>query len=204
MSRLRWFVIGILATCALACGVVFLAINQIEGIGANQRPTQVETWLARRLRSTATSASVARLKSPIAATPAVLAEAREHWADHCAGCHANNGSGDVPMGKGMYPPAPDMRQAATQRLSDGELFSIIQNGVRLTGMPGWGNSAHDAEASWKLVALIRHLPQLTFAEEKEMAKMNPKSPQEILEEQQEEKFLRGETTSEPPPAHHHH
>ena len=56
----------------------------------------------------------------------------------------------------MYPPAPDMRRAETQQLTDGELFYIIQNGVRLTGMPAWGGSggdvsAHDEEDSWKLV-----------------------------------------------------
>jgi len=51
-----------------------------------------------------------------------------HWADHCAGCHANDGSGESLMGKRTYPPAPDMRLAATQQMTDGELFYIIQNG----------------------------------------------------------------------------
>ncbi|MEO7144714.1 MAG: c-type cytochrome [Bryobacteraceae bacterium] len=67
----------------------------------------------------------------------MLADARAHWADHCAACHANNGSGDTAMGKHTYPPTPDMRQAETQNLTDGELFYIIQNGSRLTRMPSW-------------------------------------------------------------------
>ena len=54
--------------------------------------------------------------------------------------------------------APDMRQRETQSLTDGELFYIIQNGVRLTGMPGWGGgSSHDELDSWKLVRFVRHL-----------------------------------------------
>ena len=107
------------------------------------------------------------------------------------------------MGKHMYPPAPDMRQPATQSLSDGELFYIIQNGIRLTGMPAWGGSDHDAEDSWKLVHFIRHLPQLTTEERQEMEKLNPKSPEERKEEEEEEEFLKGEGTDEPQPHHHH-
>jgi hypothetical protein len=105
----------------------------------------------------------------------------------------------------MYPPAPDMRQSATQNLSDGELFYIIQNGIRLTGMPAWGSgSEQDAADSWKLVLLVRHLPQLTLEERSEMEKLNPKGPAEWKEEEEEEKFLRGETTNEPQPQHHRH
>jgi hypothetical protein len=98
-----------------------------------------------------------------------------------------------------------MRAARTQKLTDGELFYIIQNGIRLTGMPGWGNgTAKDEEDSWKLVHFIRHLPQLTLEEKKAMEKMNPKSPDELAEEQEEERFLRGEDSHETTPEHHHH
>ena len=103
----------------------------------------------------------------------------------------------------MYPPAPDMRAAATQNFSDGELFSIIENGIRLTGMPAWGGSDRDAEDSWKLVHFIRHLPALTVEERHEMEKLNPKGPDERKEEEDEEKFLKGEGANEPQPHHHH-
>jgi len=98
-----------------------------------------------------------------------------------------------------------MRLPATQQLTDGELFYIIQNGIRLTGMPAWGNgSAQDEEDSWKLVHFIRHLPQITLEEKKAMEKLNPKSPDDLREEQEEEKFLRGEDSYEATPEHHHH
>jgi mono/diheme cytochrome c family protein len=142
--------------------------------------------------------------NPVAQTPEVLADASAHWADHCATCHANDGSGDTQMGRNLYPPAPDMRQNGTQHKTDGELFYIIQNGVRLTGMPAWGGSAHDEEDSWKLVRFIRHLPQLTFEEKKAMEKLNPKGPDDRKEEEEEEKFLRGEDNHEPTIEHHHH
>jgi hypothetical protein len=98
-----------------------------------------------------------------------------------------------------------MRLPATQQLTDGELFYIIQNGIRLTGMPAWGTgTSHDEEDSWKLVHFIRHLPQITLEEKKAMEKLNPKSPDDLREEQEEEKFLRGEDVNEVTPEHHHH
>jgi len=134
-----------------------------------------------------------------------MEEARAHWADHCFSCHANDGSGDTTLGKHLYPPAPDMRLPATQQLTDGELFYIIQNGIRLTGMPAWGSgSSKDEEDSWKLVHFIRHLPEMTVEEKKAMEKMNPKSPDELREEEEEERFLRGEDSHEATPEHHHH
>ena len=125
--------------------------------------------------------------------------ARAHFADHCASCHANDGSGNTTIGKNLYPKAPDMRLDATQQLTDGELYHIIQNGVRLTGMPAWGKVDDDTDQdSWKLVYLIRRLKNLTPEQLREMAAMNPKSPDEIEEERQEREFLNG--GSEPPEA----
>ena len=67
-------------------------------------------------------------------------------ADHCATCQANGGSGQTEIGQNLYPKAPDMRLPRTQNLRDGEIYYIINNGVRLTGMPAWGES-HQAEDS---------------------------------------------------------
>jgi Cytochrome C oxidase, cbb3-type, subunit III len=108
------------------------------------------------------------------------------------------------MGKHMYPQAPDMRQPETQQMTDGELFFIIQNGIRMTGMPAWGSgSQHDQQDSWKLVRFIRHLPQLTAEEEREMQSLNPKSPDDLKEEQEERDFLNGGQTDEHTEHHHH-
>ena len=123
-----------------------------------------------------------------------MEEARSHWADHCAYCHANDGSGDAEVGRNLYPPAPDMRQPKTQARTDGELYYTIENGIRLSGMPAWGNGGFNDEDTWKLVYFIRHLPRMTAQEVEVMKKLNPRSPMEIMEEQQEEEFLNEGTT----------
>src|SRR5260370_32312012 len=205
MRSLIWFLAGAIALAAAVGvgGLLFLG-TQANGFSARERPSLIERLAARRARAMALPAGAKERANPVPASPEVLAEARAHWADHCASCHANDGSGDVAMGKHMYPPSPDMRKSATQNLSDGELFYIIQNGIRLTGMPAWGGSDHDAEDSWKLVHFIRHLPDMTLEERKQMEKLNPRSPEELKEEEEEEKFLKGESTNEPQQHHHHH
>jgi hypothetical protein len=85
-----------------------------------------------------------------------------------------------------------LRQAETQQLTDGELFYIIENGVRLTGMPGWGDGSEESKrASWHLVTFIRHLPNLTPEEKLEMERLNPKSAEDWRELQEDEEFLQG-------------
>src|SRR5665213_1026042 len=97
-----------------------------------------------------------------------------------------------------------MRQADTQNLTDGELFYIIQNGIRLSGMPSWGSgTSHDEQDSWKLVRFIRRLPTLTADEEREMREVNPKSPDELKEEQEERDFLNGDQSHEQTQHKHH-
>jgi mono/diheme cytochrome c family protein len=205
MQRLGWFLFGALVLAAVAAAGAGLLVLNSDGFSANRQPGAVETWFARQVRSAAVPRDARDSVNPIADSPQVETEARAHWADHCAGCHANDGSGESLMGKRTYPPAPDMRLPATQQMTDGELFSIIQNGVRFTAMPAWGGGpGHDQEDSWKLVRFIRHLPNLTWEEKKEMERLNPKSPDEIKEEQEEEKFLKGEKSNEPEIPHHHH
>ena len=196
------FCVLLLAAVALvaAAGVVR------RGFSARDSPSHAEVMLARTARALGVPSRAKSLRNPVPNTPENLAEAEAHWADHCATCHSNNGSGDSEIGRNLYPKAPDMRLAATQNMTDGELYYTIENGVRLTGMPAWGGGGENDEASWKLVHFIRHLPQLTPGEEQQMEKMNPKSPEEHAEEEEEQNFLKGGQapaagkTSE----HHHH
>ncbi len=186
-------VAGAIAAAALIAGGVYFAFMVRGGFAARDQPSALEARVARAARSMAVPGHAKSLRNPLGATEDVLSTGRAHWADHCAICHANDGSGETQIGKNLYPKAPDMRAGATQELSDGELYYIIQNGIRLSGMPAWGERAvDDDKESWALVAFIRHLPRLGVDEIKKMEKLNPKSAEEKHEEQEEEEFLRGE------------
>jgi hypothetical protein len=99
-----------------------------------------------------------------------------------------------------------MKETATQQLTDGQLYYIIENGIRFTGMPGFAEQpGSDQETeSWDLVHFIRHLPQMTDEELTEMKKMNPKSPAELAREEAIGRFLQGDDSQPPESVHEHH
>ena len=190
MSVLKAFVL-LLAMVVIVGVVAFVWIGS-RGITARAQPGAVETTIAQTMRRLAIPRSDRNRENPVRMTSEVLAAGMAHYADHCAVCHANDGSGDTEMGRNLYPKAPDMRQKATQDLTDGELFYIIENGVRLTGMPGWGTGTPEgAEQTWHLVHFIRYLPMLTVAELERMAELNPVSRGQIRQEEEEKRFLEG-------------
>ena len=192
-------VIAFLAFLVVAAMAGVMLFLQGRGVSARPQPSAIETRLALLMRGWMTPATYKGMQNPVRATEENFAAARQHYADHCASCHANDGSGNTEMGRGLYPKAPDMRLPRTQSLSDGELFYIIENGVMLTGMPGWSTGTVEGErASWELVHFIRRLPKLTAEDLAEMEKFNPVSRQQIEEERRIEEFLKGEDA--PPPA----
>lgn len=190
MSTRSKMILGVMAAAVLVGMAAFASMIR-RGFSAHDQPSRLEVTMARAMRHWAVPSDLRDMRNPVPLTAQVVAEGRAHFADHCAGCHGNDGKGGG-MGRQMYPKSPDMTLEATQSLSDGELFSIIENGVRLTGMPGFGSgTAESAYGSWGLVHFIRHLPKLTAEELAEMQKLNPKSPAEWQQMQAEEAFLAG-------------
>lgn len=190
--------IGVLATlAALALGALTLMMIR-SGFSTRDDPSGLEAFFARRMRDWAIPADLRELKNPVPVNEQTLEEARAHWADHCASCHGNDGRGETDLGRGLYPRAPNMREEPTQSLADGELYAIIENGIRLSGMPGWGDGSPDNTESWTLVAFIRHLPNQTPAELERMKTLNPKSVHELQEAAEEDEFLNPPQPGEAP------
>lgn len=200
--------VGIAVVFALAV-VGTWAYARVTGLRARAAPGHVEIALARAVLEWAIPAADRNRTNPVPRTEAIEREGLEHFADHCASCHANDGSGNTEIGKGLYPPVPDMRLAATQEMTDGVLFYVIENGIRFTGMPGWSTGTPAGEeSSWHLVHFLRKLPHLSKAELDDMAALNPRSPEEIRQELEQQRFLEGSDphrAATPPttPEHHH-
>ncbi len=201
MNRRSLWIVVIALVITVAGGGWFWLRFETSGFSALQPPSAIEESGALFARHMAMPRTARVLGNPEPNTPEVIATGRRHWADHCAVCHANDGSGGTEMGSHMYPQAPDMRKERTQILTDGELFFIIENGIRLSGMPGWHTPGQEQD-SWKLVHFIRHLNQLSPEELNEMEKLNPKGPEDRREEQQEQEFLNGGQPPSKPPMDH--
>src|SRR2546429_560634 len=187
--------------------VVAIAASLLhDGLSSRATPSKLEAVIARNAHRLAIPSDARSTQNPVVASEEDLRAARLPFADHCATCHDNDGSGQTLYGKGLYPHPPDLRLPETQNLTDGELFWIIENGVRFTGMPAFasGGEHGGTQDSWRLVHFIRHLPHLTDAERIEMERYNPKGPGDREEEQQESDFLKGATPRRKPESQDHH
>src|ERR1700675_1962572 len=186
----RGTLVVVIVAVALAGLAVAVATSLLhDGLSARATPTKFEIMVARNAHHLAIPSNARLAQNPLLDSPEDLRDARLHFADHCAICHGNDGGGQTTIGGGLYPKPPDLRLPETQNLSAGELFWIIENGVRFTGMPAFSNGGEHGgmQDSWKLFHFIRHLPHLTAAERIEMERYNPKGPGECTKEQQENK-----------------
>jgi mono/diheme cytochrome c family protein len=163
----------VLLVLAAAGGFAFTR----NGLSARTEPPAIEAAVARRIRSLAIPSDASRRFNPLAKDASAWFEGGKDFQDHCAVCHGEDGAGKSEIGRNLYPKAPDMRQPATQELSDGELYFVIMNGVRYTGMPSW-ESEHSPEETWKLVSFIRRMPRLTPEELERITAEQPTGAQE--------------------------
>ena len=140
-----------------AKGWVLLAVLG-SACTAHKQPWTVETALANAAKDVVIPMQARSLTNPYAASPDVLQAGQQLYAQSCAICHGGDGRGQTDLGRDMYPPAMDLNSPHVQHWKDSDLFWIVQNGVRLTGMPSWKPVLSDSD-TWKMVAFLRTLPK---------------------------------------------
>lgn len=188
MRRRLWWVLLLFGAGVIAV----LVFVRGMGISAIREPLPGEERIAKAAWRFLMPRDARSAGNPVANTPEALKAGLEHFADHCAVCHANDGSGDTVIGRRIYPPSPDLRGPRTQGLTDGELFYAIERGIPWTAMPAWSNGTPEgAESSWQLVRFIRHLPALTPEELSQMERFNPRSAADLERDRAVDEFLKG-------------
>ncbi len=139
----------------IVSAIVAASLLGLAGCKASA-PGTVETKLATEAKRVTIGGK--DWKNPVADTPAAVAEGKGHFQHHCQICHGMDGHNTgVPFADKMSPEVADLGTSNVQEYSDGQLKWIIENGIRLTGMPGWKGILEDDEM-WKIVDFIRHLP----------------------------------------------
>jgi mono/diheme cytochrome c family protein len=160
-----WAAVALLGVIAIAVtGIVLWS----KGFSSRPEPSQIESSVAMKSYDSSIPNRYQAMKNPLGANGFNLIEAGGHYEEHCAACHADNGGGDTKFHGIMYPRPTDLRSDDTQEMSDGELYWVIKNGVRWSGMPAFGKAGDDDEHVWKIVAYVRHLPKLTPQEQEQV------------------------------------
>jgi mono/diheme cytochrome c family protein len=153
MKRFVWITFSIL-TMVLIGGLTASQFN----LSALPEPGRTETFIATKAKHfLVRRASRAGIPPAPADMQASIAEGDKLFGTDCSECHGNSGRKPTDAGRWMYPRAADLGSVEVQRYSDRELFWIVKNGIRLSGMPAFGRVESD-EHIWDLVHFVRTLP----------------------------------------------
>jgi mono/diheme cytochrome c family protein len=163
--KIRWiialsFVAGILATVLVPALVLD---SGVVNMGADAKPGLIERTLAPWARDRSVDKRATTEKDLYDGNPAAIAVGFDHYRENCVMCHGAPGVAGAELSKGLNPPAPPLGKGENGT-PDGELFWVIKHGIRMTAMPAFGPT-HTDEEIWKIVAFIRHLPDLTKEEQ---------------------------------------
>src|SRR6266568_5073050 len=154
---MKMFVIVGLGVVVLVAAIV--AATSLFTLSALPEPGRTETFLASRAKHYLVRRSS---REGIATMPvnrqANTKEGERLFGTECGACHGNSGHNPTDAGRGMYPRAADLTSPESQSYSDQEVFWIIKNGIRLSGMPAFGKVESD-EHIWDLVFYVRNLPK---------------------------------------------
>lgn len=158
-------ILGLLvASAALTIGAALAVVRSgVLDVAASSPHSATVRWLL----STTMERSVRRRAAHLAPPPSLADPARIEagfaaYEDMCAVCHGSPGSEASVIARGLNPEAPRLDEVV-DRWSDAELFWIVENGVRMTGMPAFGATHEDGEL-WDLVAFVRRLPSSSQSE----------------------------------------
>ena len=154
----------VIATVAVVVGLLLLAgavliYSGAYYVGADKPHWSVTTWLLTQARNRSIRSHGSDIAVPATlGDPASIVAGVSHYSEHCAVCHGAPGVERDDLAQGLNPRPPNLVDAA-RSYTPGELFWIIKHGIRMTGMPSWGD--HSDDELWATVALIEKLPGMT-------------------------------------------
>ncbi len=150
----------LLSTAALVvvAGAAFVYSGAFN-VGASDPHSAPVYWLMEKARIRSIQAHAAGLTPPAGYDdPAKITGAVGHFSEHCATCHGAPGAKRGDLAEGMYPQPPELTDVAA-RYTPGELFWILKNGIKMSGMPSMASDGDDL--LWSTVALLQKLPGMS-------------------------------------------
>lgn len=147
---------------SLALVVIVLAAVIYTGgydVSAMRREPALLRWVLVSVRESSVERRARDVQVPVLEGTARLERGFRSYREMCVDCHGRPGSERSPLAKGLNPEAPDLSRP-DHDMSAGELFWVMKNGIRMTGMPAWGRT-HSDEELWDLVAFVKALPTMS-------------------------------------------
>lgn len=168
--RIAMLTLGVVTVIALlaAAAVIY---GGVPDVGATSKHHPLIHWALTTTRERAVERRANSVRAPTLIDQQRIERGFRGYREMCALCHTPPGGQDSPLHEGLNPAPPDLANVAERR-SPAELFWVIENGIRMTGMPAWGPT-HSEEDIWDLVAFVNALPQIDPAEYEAMDRRLP-------------------------------
>jgi mono/diheme cytochrome c family protein len=151
----------------LAIGAVYL-FGGLYDVSASRKEGAVERWILSGIMESSVKHYARGNNIPDLKDTSLIAEGFEHFKEMCVTCHGAPGEYKSEIGRGLNPEAPDLPKT-TGEWSDTELFWILKNGIKMTGMPAFGDT-HPDDKIWAMVAFVRQLQKMTPEEYQNFSK----------------------------------
>jgi len=165
-------VIGALAI-VVALGAAVYFFGGFYSVAATEPEPGPVAWVLIKVRQAsiirhATDPAPGTLDDPAS----VRAGARAFAARGCVTCHGAPGADYAKFAEGMRPDPPDLKDIVNDR-APAQLFWVVKNGIKMTGMPGFGAIGVSDQELWSIVAFLKKLPSVSEADFKAWSEAAP-------------------------------
>ncbi len=163
MNCIKGFVM--IAILGLGGGLALVYSGMIN-VAATNPHSALTDWLLSTASDQSIHYQAKGIIAPPLNDPKIITEGFEHYREMCVGCHLAPGVKSSEIRKGLMPQPPKLQEAA-EEWTLAELFWVIKNGIKMTGMPAWGPT-HSDKKIWAMAAFVKQLPKMTPAQYKAM------------------------------------
>jgi mono/diheme cytochrome c family protein len=156
------------------------AYSGIPDVSAAKPEGSIAEWFLNTTKDHSIHSRAASIVVPPLSDSSLIATGFGHYNEMCVTCHGAPGKEPDELAQGLNPPAPDLVTSITD-LSPAEMFLIVKNGIKMTGMPAWGTS-HPDSAIWAMVAFLQRLQTLTPETYKAFENSQPQAGIEAMDQ----------------------
>ncbi len=158
---MKSIIVTVLVMIVLGVGVgLAVMYSGMYNISATSEHTSLGLWVIQTTKDASIKRHAAGISPEGLDDSALVRAGYEHFEHSCVDCHGAPGIGNKEFAKGLYPTAPSLSDEAGE-WSDGELFWIIKHGIKMTGMPAFGDT-HSDEDIKAMTAFVRKLPNMGY------------------------------------------
>lgn len=164
MSRLLWFVLGVVFTIAVVfVGGYFFIRGGGVPMGTTAKPLPLEKTVARMALRASYGPSATRT-NPLPVSEQNMLDGAMVYTDNCAACHGVPGKARTAFSKGMFPDPPGLFEEKEMVTDDpeGTIYWKVTNGIRLSGMPAFEKTLSEQQR-WQVTMLCKHADRLSPA-----------------------------------------